>query len=156
MWFAALVIAACSKSDPPKQDDPPPAPKHHEDRNEPATAAPALELAIVVDGKPATWHRDDFAKTQHFQSKNDHGGDARDTWSLRELAHGLVGPSARVTAVIGNKTESIDPAAWSDDTHTPILHTTRRGTLKFRWADKDGKWADALVNDVTRVELATR
>jgi hypothetical protein len=153
MWFAALVVAACSKSDPPKPDDSP-KPKH-EDRNEPAIAAPALDLAIVVDGKPASWHRDDFAKATHFQH-NARGGDAREVWSLRELAHGLVGPNARVTTVVGNKTEAIDPAAWSDDAKTPILHTTRRGTLKFRWADKDGNWADALVNDVTRVEIATR
>ena len=34
------------------------------------------------------------------------------------------------------------------------VHTTRRGTLKFRWADAGGTWDDTEVKDVTRIEIA--
>src|SRR5262249_51543537 len=82
-------------------------------------------------------------------------GEARDTWSLRELVHHNVGPKARVVAVTSaDGKQAIDPAAWADATRTPILHTTRRGTLKFRWADKDGHWGQTLVKDVTGLEIA--
>jgi hypothetical protein len=50
--------------------------------------------------------------------------------------------------------KTIDRAAWEDAAREPLLHTTRRGTLKFRWADADGKWADTEVKDVTRIEIA--
>ncbi|HEY0191859.1 MAG TPA: hypothetical protein VGC42_12145, partial [Kofleriaceae bacterium] len=84
-------------------------------------------------------------------------GEARDVWSLRELAHQLVGPSARVTAVTGEDgTKAIDAAAWSDATRTPLLHTTRRGTLKYRWADASGKWGETEVKEVSRLEIAPR
>jgi hypothetical protein len=145
VWI--LAIAACSKATPA------PEPKH-EDRHEPAAAAPALELHVTVDGKAATWKQDVFDRVPHFESTN-HDGDARDTWSLRELAHAAAGPNARVVAVIGDKRETIDPAAWSDPSLTPIVHRTRRGALKFRWADKDGKWGDAEIKDVSGLELAT-
>jgi hypothetical protein len=148
--IAVVLLAGCSKK---SEDAPTPTPKH-EDRNEPAIAPSALTVAVVIDGKDAVWQRDSFDAVPHFQSHNDHGGDARDTWSLRELAHKLVGPTARVTAIAGNKQQAIDAAAWDDAERTPILHTTRRGTFKFRWADKDGTWGDAVVNDVTRIEIA--
>jgi hypothetical protein len=81
-------------------------------------------------------------------------GEDRDTWSLRDLAHTLVGPSARVVNVVGPEgSRAIDAAAWNDAARTPILHTTRRGTLKYRWADKDGRWSDAEVKDVSRVDI---
>ncbi len=59
-----------------------------------------------------------------------------------------------VAVVGGEATKSIDAAAWADPARTPILHTTRRGNLKFRWADKDGAWGDTEVKAVTRLELA--
>ncbi len=112
-------------------------------------------MNITVDGAPATWTQDAFAKTAHFAGVNN-GGESRDVWSLRELAHTLVGANARVVAVPGDIPKPIDAAAWADATRTPIVHTTRRGTLKFRWADKDGTWLDTEVKDVTTLELATK
>ena len=128
--------------------------RKHEDRREPVIAdAPPLKLDITANGTTATWHQDSFDKVARYTKGND--GEARDVWSLRELVHQLVGPAARVASVTGdNGTKTIDPAAWDDATRTPLLHTTRRGTLKFRWADSNGKWGDSEVKDVVRIKLA--
>jgi hypothetical protein len=128
--------------------------RKHEDRREPVIAnAPPLALDVAVKGAPATWHQDSFDKVVRYTKGND--GEARDVWSLRELTHTLVGPTARVISVTGDDgTRALERAAWDDATRTPLLHTTRRGTLKFRWADADGKWGESEVKDVVRVEIA--
>jgi hypothetical protein len=152
----AFLLAACGG----KHDEPAAGsaekPHHHEDRGDPATAPAQLRVDVVVDGKPAVWDAAAFAKVPHQPGTNN-GGEARDMWSLRDLAHQLAGDTARVVAVTGDVTKAIDAAAWSDPARTPILHTTRRGTLKFRWADKAGAWQqDIEVKDVTKLELATQ
>jgi hypothetical protein len=172
-WIVALVLVApmaCSK-DKPSADkeqasvvekaagsDAPKAEKEHrrkhEDRREPTIDnPPPLKLEVKVGGKSASWQQVDFDKVAKYTKGSD--GDARDVWSLRELAHQLVGPNARVTVVIGeDSAQPIAPADWNDATKTPLLHTTRRGTLKFRWADADGKWAETVVKEVTKLEVA--
>jgi hypothetical protein len=105
-----------------------------------------------VQGTTATWHQDSFDKVPRYTKGND--GEGRDVWSLRELVHQLVGPGARVTAVTGEDgTKAVDRAAWEDATRTPLLHTTRRGTLKFRWADAEGTWGESEVKNVGRIEV---
>jgi hypothetical protein len=144
LWLALAV--ACSKS-----SEAPPAP-HHEDRHE-ATVAPArLDLAVTIDGSAATWSHDVFDGVPKMAGTAS-DGEARDTWSLRELVHHTVGPNARVVAVVGDVTKAIDRGAWDDPSRTPILHTTKRGALKFRWADPSGKWGDTEVKNVTRLEI---
>lgn len=145
LWIA--MLAACSKAETA------PTPAHHEDRAEPAIAEPALTLEVRVDGAATSWKQDVFDRVPHFASANN-SGETRDTWSLRELVHAQVGPNARVTAVVGDKTQAIDPADWADPAKTPIVHRTRRGWLKFRWADKTGTWGETVVKDVTAVEVA--
>ena len=138
-----LLLAACSKSDPPK----------HEDRHDPAVAAEKLSLGVAIGDAKETWTDDAFARTPKLAgSASD--GEARDTWSLRELVHENVGPTARVVAVVapGGRV-LVEPTAWDDATKTPILHTTRRGTLKFRWTDKDGKWGETVLKDVASIEV---
>lgn len=170
--IAAVAAAACSKSvdaPPPAQsaaersaaapaDPDKPHPRNggkHEDRHDPA-AEPRLQLTVAIDGAVAGWGPDAFGKVAKY-AKNDKAsdGEAREVWSLRELAHTLVGPTARVTAVAGDGgSKAIDRAAWDDAAREPLLHTTRHGTLKFRWADAAGTWADTEVKDVTRIEIA--
>ena len=124
--------------------------EEHDKAEQPA----ALSLAVTIDGARATWGADAFAKVPHYAGKNN-DGEARDVWSLRDFAHELAGPTARVVAVTGaSGTSPIAADAWNDGSRTPILHTTRRGTLKFRWADRHGAWGDAGVKDVTALELA--
>jgi hypothetical protein len=142
----AAALVACSNASPA------PTP-HHEDRQEPALAAPALALQVRVDGVATTWRQELFDRVPHFASAN-HGGDERDTWSLRELATTAVGPGARVVAVIGDHRQVVDAVAWVDATRTPIVHRTRRGWLKFRWADEHGKWGEPVVKDVSALEIA--
>lgn len=127
--------------------------RKHEDRREPVIAnAPPLRLEVSVQGQATTWQQDAFDKVAKYTKGTD--GEARDVWSLRELAHQLVGPTARVVAVTGEDgTKGIDAAAWADEAKTPLLHTTRRGTLKFRWADANGTWGEAGVKDVTKIEI---
>ncbi len=167
----AVLVAACSKS----VDAPPPAqsaaersaaapadpdkPHHrngdskHEDRHDPA-GAPQLQLTVAINGAATSWGPDALGKVAKY-AKNDKAsdGEAREVWSLREIAHTLVGPTARVTAVTGDGSKTIDRAAWDDPVREPLLHTTRRGTLKFRWADANGKWGDTEVKDVARIEI---
>lgn len=174
---AATIVSlavACSKSDKPL---PPPDPaatntaaasepagsgdkphhRKHEDRRDPAVPdAPPLQVAVAVDGAAQAWRQDAFDRVTRFTGNTRAtDGEARDVWSLRELAHTLVGPTARVTAVTGDDgTKPIDRAAWDDASRTPLLHTTRRGTLKFRWADAAGAWGETEVKDVTKIEIA--
>ena len=125
----------------------------HGDRHEAVEdSGVPLKLDAKIGTATKTWGRDALDRVPRFTVGTD--GADREMWSLRELAHTLVGPTARVVAVIGpRETRRVDAAAWADATRTPILHTTRRGTLKFRWADKDGKWADVEVVDVSRLEI---
>lgn len=171
-WLVVLVVACSKPADKPAAD--PPAAGHasespgdptagsagrphrrkHEDRREPVVAnAPPLKLDVTANGTTSTWHQDAFDKVARYTLGTD--GEARDVWSLRELVHQLAGPTARVASVTGEDgTKTIAPAAWDDAARTPLLHTTRRGTLKFRWADAAGTWGESEVKDVARIELA--
>ena len=153
-WALLIAIAACSKTaDPPAEATKQEAAKH-EDRREPASAAPKLNLAVTIAGTAAAWTGELFARVPKLAGVAS-DGEARDTWSLRELVQRNVGPGARVVAVTGaDGKRSIEAAAWEDAARTPILHTTRRGTLKFRWADQDGRWGETIVKDVTALEIA--
>ncbi len=130
--------------------------KHHEDRHDKPVAATNYDLEVVVDGTSKHWGADEFGRVDKLVGKNN-DGDARDVWSLRDLAHALVGPTARVTKVGGESDQPISADAWADASRTPILHNTRKGKLKFRWADKDGKWLeDGVVKDVGKLEIASK
>jgi len=152
-----ILVVACSKKDAPAPATGSAAekPHHREDRHDPQAAPTKLEVKVAIAGKPdATWRADDFAKVPKMTGTAS-DGEARDTWSLRELAHQLVGPNARVTAVIGEggARVAIDEAKWTAADSTPILHSTRRGTLKFRYADKTGAWGDTIAKEVTGLEI---
>jgi len=123
--------------------------------DEPPASPPALTVEVVVDGAKTTWSRDEFERVPRLTGRN-RSGESRDAWSLRAMAETMVGPGARVTSVTGRGTTiSISPAEWADPARTPILHTTRRGSLKFRWAAPDGEWKeDAAVRDVTGLAIA--
>ena len=167
-WVPLVLVflAACSKKEAPPAPAPPASVaspltsasgKHDkkdrkEDRHEPAAAA-KLVLAVTVGGDKKTWTADDFAKVPKTKGVANDGND-RDTWSLRDMAHTLVGPNARVTAVIGDSKAAIDAAAWSDAQRIPVLHTTRRGAMKFRYTDAKGDWGEAEVSDVTGLEIS--
>jgi hypothetical protein len=160
-WLALLAacVVGCSKKAPAPAAETGSAtsaekPHHHEDRHDPQAAPTKLTLAVAIAGKPsATWTADDLAKVAKMAGKAT-DGEARDTWSLREVAHQLVGPSARVTAVVGEGGKvAIDEAKWNAADSTPILHSTRRGTLKFRYADATGAWGDTIAKEVTGLEI---
>ena len=163
LGWALLVFTGCSKpaDKPPAETsaNPPAAAgsahhRKHEDRREPVIAnAPPLTLDVVAKGTTVTWRQDAFDKVARYTKGND--GEARDVWSLRDLVHQLSGPTAWVTSVTGDDgTKAIDRAAWDDAARTPLLHTTRRGTLKFRWADRNGTWGESEAKDVIRIEIA--
>lgn len=128
---------------------------HSEDRDERPTAPAVLTLEVAVDGAKATWNKDAFERVPRLTGHN-RSGESREAWSLRAMAAEIVGPGARVTSVTGGgETVAISAEQWNDTTRTPILHTTRRGTLKFRWVEPDGEWQeDAAVRDVTGLAIA--
>jgi hypothetical protein len=124
------------------------------DKHQPMAAdAVALTLDVAVGSDMMTWKKDDFAKVAEYTLGSD--GNARDVWSMRDLATQLVGSNAHVVAVTGEGgTKAMGSADWMDSSKTPVLHTTRRGTLKFTWADGQGNWGETVVKDVTRIEIA--
>lgn len=141
--IAFLLLAAACSRDKGKQ----------EDRTDPTVAPAQLSLRVTIAGTPSTWGADVFAAVPHHVSANN-SGDGRDTWSLRDLVRKQVGPTARVVSVSGSDgTKPIDAAAWNDTAQTPVIHTTRRGTLKFRFEDAAGKWGQSLVSDVSALEI---
>jgi tungstate transport system substrate-binding protein len=124
-----------------------------EDRSKPQEAATQLKLEVTIAGARSTWGAEAFAKAAKFPSVNN-SGEARDAWSLRELVRANVGPTARVVSVTGaDGTKPVDEAAWNNPDQTPVVHATRRGSFKFRWADKAGTWGEAEVKDVTAIEI---
>lgn len=169
----ALVVAlgaGCSKTPDPPPAPPatPPAtaadvgapgpakvkPRKPGDKHQPMDPdAPPLSLEVAVGSDVQVWTKDSFDKAAKYAIGSD--GDARDVWSLRELATTLVGPGAHVVSVTGERgTKPMTAADWADPTKTPILHTTRRGTLKYVWADAQGTWGETVVKDVSRIEIA--
>ncbi len=160
-WPGLLALAlacGCSRSAAEQKAQPAPvvsASPKHEDRHDPARDdGPPISIEVKLAGTTKHWTRETLEQVPRVKVgavAND--GEDRDTWSLRELAHALVGPEARVVRVVGEDTRSIDRAAWDDPAHVPVLHTTRRGTLKFRWTDAAGKWGDTAVKDVSRLEI---
>lgn len=134
----ALVLAlvvACGKKDAPE-------PKH-EDRHVAQEAPTQAGIDAIVDGVKTRWTFDGVPKLT--ATAND--GEARDVWSLADLG---AQHQVKITAVIGaDGKKDVD---WGDPAKRPILHSTRRGTLKFRYADADGKWGETVLKDVTAVE----
>jgi len=149
MWRALVLLAilGCGQSDQAQG-------ARKEDRDRPAEAPALLTLDVVRAGKHTTWGPPAFARTAKMQGTAS-SGEARDTWSLRELAAANAGAGARVLSVTGKDgVRPIDPTAWADATKVPVLHATRRGALKFRWASPAGAWGPAIASDVTAIEIA--
>jgi hypothetical protein len=142
--LAVLVVAACSRTD--SAPKPAPEPAHAEE------TASGFSIEARIDGGATTWGQDAFDRVLHRAVANK-SGQPRDTWSLRDLVHALVGPDARVVAVVGATRQAITAEAWADASRTPIVHRTGRGGLKFRWADASGAWDEASVNDLVAIEI---
>jgi len=163
VWFV-LALIACSKKDPPApapqpapvaaQPTTPPQPELVRPPREPGTrpARPAnLELAVTVAGKPTTWPASVLEGATKLDERH---AEAPYVWSLREVVKAQLGPKARVTAVISaDGKQAIDEGMWKDASTVPILHTTRRGSLNFRWEDAHGVWGDVVTKDVTGLEV---
>jgi hypothetical protein len=110
-------------------------------------------LEVKIAGKePQSWTLETLAKVPHLPGEADGG---REAWSLRDLAKTLVGPKARVVAVVGDDGKKvIEKSAWEDKTRTPVLRATRDDAkLKFRWLEKDGSLGEAEVRVVKGLEI---
>lgn len=150
---ATTATPAPAPARPVSDADSPAAPAPHEDRHEPPVPGPPLSLFVDRGADRTTWGPAQFAAVPKLAGVAT-DGEARDTWSLRELVHAHVGPTARATAILGpTGVVAVDPLGWDDPKRTPILHTTRRGTLKFRWAT-DGKWGETVVRDVVGIQVS--
>jgi len=118
-------------------------------------ATNASPLKVIVTGTgPTTWTPAALAALPRFTIHAD--GADKDAWSLRDLAHALVGPRARVTAAVdGDGTSAkIDKKDWADPKKVPVLRINRRGMYKIEWVDKDGSLTnDDDVRDVRSVEV---
>ncbi|HEY8086681.1 MAG TPA: hypothetical protein VIF09_02520 [Polyangiaceae bacterium] len=110
---------------------------------------------VITGGTPTTWTPDAFAPVKRFTIHSD--GSEKDAWSLRDIAHQLVGPKARVLgAVDGGGTKArIAGKDWADAKKTPVLRINRRGMYKIEWVDKDGNMTnDDDVRDVKTIEVS--
>jgi hypothetical protein len=109
---------------------------------------------VLAGGAPTTWTPEALAAVPRFTIHAD--GADKDVWSLREVAHQLVGPRARITGALdGDGTHAkIDPKDWADAKKTPVLRINRRGMYKIQWVDKDGHvTGDDDVRDVRSIEV---
>jgi hypothetical protein len=119
-----------------------------------ATGSASPLKVVVAGGPPTTWTPDALAAVARFTIHSD--GSDKDVWSLRDVAHQLVGPHARVTAAVDGdgSREKIDPRDWADAKKTPVLRINRRGMYKIQWVDKSGNvTGDDDVRDVRSVEV---
>lgn len=118
---------------------------------EPEPSAQHVTLRAEIAGRPAeTWGLDRFARVPRWGD----AGAARDAWSLRDVAHTLVGPKARVVAVRGGgKRKVIERSEWDDLGRTPLLRPNREEQMKFRWIEKNGALGEAEVKQVDAVEI---
>jgi len=107
-------------------------------------------LAVKIDGKDAApWSYEQLAKLTEGKEK-------RDTWSLREAAKQLVGPKARVVALVNGEDErmELDKAMWADESRTPNMRVNRQGLFKFSWSGANPmQGGDAQLRNVRAVEL---
>jgi hypothetical protein len=97
---------------------------------------PAPSIEVTVAGSPAgTWTAEELSKVPRFGDAGD-----REIWSLRDATRVLVGPKARVVALVGDgKRVTVDAQAWADRSRTPILKLNRGHAFKFLWLpEKDG------------------
>jgi hypothetical protein len=99
-----------------------------------------LELVAIVDGREVRFEEDRLLEVEAASVRGDDGEGARDAFPLRALVHALVGPTARVTELVGEegRTVEIAPAAWDDARCVPVLKVNRKGQLKLQWTDEAG------------------
>jgi hypothetical protein len=118
--------------------------------------APPPELALELDGKsqPA-WRLDDLGPAT-VEITGD-GGAKRSGWPLRELLSHRIGAHARVVAVAGNESATIDAAEWNDRTRIPVLRLNRRHAFRLQWIARDGSPAPGpSVRNVTALRVVSR
>jgi len=120
------------------------------------TTGDVAPLKVVIPGAAASsWTPDALASVPRFTVHAD--GSDKDAWSLRDVAHKLVGPKAHVTAAIDGEgtRSSIKPKDWADAKKTPVLRINRRGMYKIEWVDDHGNMTtDDDVRDVRVVEVS--
>ena len=135
-------------------------------------AGPPL-LRVVIEGEPARgFTGDDLARVPTIAVAPGDEADAQPAepkkdapkpagpraqrpqtgWSLRTVVQTLIGPDARVTAVIGETTARITTAEWADPARTPLLRFNRRSLLKFEWVAA-GRKAPGDVRNVTELHV---
>jgi hypothetical protein len=157
VFFALLPAGGCSrKSDAanaPRAAPEPTVAREHDgtarrdrDGDESERRLPERALEVRLNGAAASpWRPEQVAAipAMHVQNKQ---GEAREAWSVDDVAHKLVGPTARVVAVLGTnaKRVSVDAAPG----HTLVLRVTRDGEYKAQWSD-----GGQVLHDVRGVEV---
>jgi hypothetical protein len=115
-------------------------------------------LAVEVDGRSAgTLAAGDFEALAE-RAVVDPQGVERPALSLRALAVRHAGEGARVVAVAGPRGRlEGDELAPADDSRSPVLRLTRRGSFKLVWVDRDLRPLDDLpgLSDVESVAIAS-
>lgn len=147
--LVSLLVVACEKQPTPPTGETKPQPAQpaqpakapaaekehrggqHENDTEREQQAVETPLDITVNGKPAeAWSMEKLQKVKMRPS-----ADGKEMWSLRDLAHELVSPKARVSAVrSGEYKTAIDQADWDDPNRTPQLRVNRQGQFKLEWS----------------------
>ena len=115
-------------------------------------------LAVILDGKPGpTWSPEQVTSGPRLALTNKNG-EARDAWSVRELVSRLLGPGARVAALVDGSGErlEISPAEWGDAQKALVLRVSNRGGYKAHWTARNGSAGDAILRDVRKLEIASK
>lgn len=117
---------------------------------------PSAAIDVVVDGKPTakmTADQLDATPVLDLVNKN---GEARQGWSLHDLASKFVGPQARVVAVVGANGQkfAVEPKDWQDPSKFLVLKVSHKGDYKLHWASRDGSSDDAVLKGVREIDVA--
>jgi hypothetical protein len=117
---------------------------------------PSAAIDLVVDGKPTskmTAAELDATPVLDLVNKN---GEARQGWSLHDLASKFVGPQARVVAVVGSNGQkfAVDSKDWQDSSKFLVLKVSHKGDYKLHWASRDGSSDDAVLKGVREIDVA--
>jgi hypothetical protein len=147
----ALLPTGCNRSSAAPSRGAPAPQVARENREHDAEEAerrlPQYPLAVRVNGAPAAdWRPEQVAQVPALKVQNKQG-EVREAWSVDDLAHKLVGPTAHVTALLGpnDKRVSVDATA----ARTLVLRVTRDGDYKAQ--SREG---NPLMHDVRGVEVA--
>ena len=116
-------------------------------------------LHVSIDGTTRAVTREELAGVRGVTVPGEREGKLRLAWPVRELVRVLGGDGARLAGVLAvdGRTLRIPEAQWMDEARVPWLRLNRRGSLKYYWADREGRLLrGGALREVSGLQLVAR